>query len=194
MNEWLRRERLAELPDETRWVEKKYLSFQLTKEELCPHRPQPPENVGQLERLRSANAEHVDRRRIRTERHRSAVARSPREALLPEGDLPVRNHQADVSIEQTELSHGWLGCTRRQLRIVVHLLDRLTRCERIRGNARSDLLFTSYVSDPRAPRGVSRKTIYRAPAFAVWPAEVVDLCLREIVAVVDWCAGDMFCA
>src|SRR5207249_1712754 len=77
MNEWLRRERLTELPENTRWIFYKFLSFQLAKEELRPHRSQPPKKARQLQRSSTVNSKHVDRWRIVAECHRAAVARSP---------------------------------------------------------------------------------------------------------------------
>ena len=110
--------------------------------------------------------------------------------MPPEGNLIVRHHQADIRIKQTQLSHGRLRCTGGE-RKIVHLLDGLTRCEGICGDARRALLFTSYVSDPRALCGICRKAIYRAPAFAVWTPKIIDLGFRKGVTVGERYSGDV---
>ncbi len=81
------------------------LSAQLSQEKLQPHRPQPTQNAGQLERRDPVDAEHVERRGVVAEDQRTAVTRAPPQALPPERKLPVRKHQTHVSVQHFEPVH-----------------------------------------------------------------------------------------
>src|SRR6266849_3431412 len=124
------------------------LSAQLSQEKLQPHRSQPAQDAGQLERRDSIDAEHVERGGVVAEDQRTAVARAPPQALPPERQLPVRKRQSHVSIEYGELIHGRLAAVGGQLRKPVYLLNGFTRRERQRRQARRALPFPAEIGYP----------------------------------------------
>src|SRR5690348_12560659 len=104
MNERLRIEQLPKSSDNSSLHPKiNLLSVELTEEQFDAHRPKKSQNAWQLEWRDAAHAKHSDWVGVVAEHHRSARIRTPPQALLAVGDLPVMKIHANVGIEEAKL-------------------------------------------------------------------------------------------
>src|SRR5580700_604611 len=103
-----------------------------------------PKNTGYEGYIKGSNrthTEHIDGLGIVAEHQRLAVAYTPPEALLAEGEIPAGIVSRDVGIEQSELIDGsYRG--RRLDRIVIHRSNCLPNGQRIGWCRRSVLVFS----------------------------------------------------
>src|SRR5437660_10256888 len=102
MYEWLRIQRLTELPGKSRRVQHKFLPEKLSQEEFCSYGSQPPKDARQLQRCYAINTKHVNGLGVVAEHRRTAFARSPPKTLPSKRYLPISDIQSHIRVEETQ--------------------------------------------------------------------------------------------
>src|SRR6266566_9537808 len=128
-------------------VEDKLMAVKLPEKPLQPHRPQPTQNAGQLERRNAADSKHIHRLGVIAEHQRPAFGRTPPQTLFSERDLPILKVHTNIGIKQSKPIDGGKRRSRRNTGDVIDRSDELPGAIRLSRSGWGMLVFGTNIAD-----------------------------------------------